>query len=105
MGEEEILLNNTFLNSRKRNQEYSQRPNRKKKGGKAIIWKDRLSTEHVYSEGVPIAQVQPPRVSMLEQKRPESTNSRKGDEGKGISGKIVTAKQSIKAEKNSSILT
>ena len=44
---------------------------------------------------------------MIELKqRSESTNSRKAEEGKGsISGKILTAKQAIKAEKNSHILT
>ena len=44
---------------------------------------------------------------MIELKqRSESANSRKAEDGKGsISGKILTAKQSIKAEKNSHILT
>lgn len=47
-----------------------------------------------------------PRQSMIESKqRPQSANSRKSDENKGISGKILTAKQSIKADKNSHILT
>lgn len=50
------------------------------------------------------------RQSMIEPKqRSESTNSRKGEEGKadgkGITGKILMAKQSIKSEKNSMILT
>ena len=43
---------------------------------------------------------------MIEPKpRAESANSRKGDENKGITGKILTAKQSLKADKNSMILT
>ena len=43
---------------------------------------------------------------MIELKqRSESTNSRKADDGKGITGKILTAKQSIKSDKNSLILT
>ena len=44
---------------------------------------------------------------MIESKpRSESTNSRKGEDSRnGITGKILTAKQSMKAEKNSLILT
>jgi len=44
-------------------------------------------------------QIQPSRQSMIEQKqRSESANSRKGEDGKGgVSGKILTAKQSMKA--------
>ncbi len=50
------------------------------------------------------------RQSMIETKqRSESTNSRKGEDGKGdgkgITGKILMAKQSIKSDKNSMILT
>lgn len=79
---------------------------KKKKNIKSIAWKTSLSIEHVYSENAPIAQVPQARPSMLESKqRSESANSRKGEDGKGITGKILTAKQSIKADKASLILT
>jgi hypothetical protein len=106
MSEEEIILHNTFLNSRKRHPEDPHKVIRKKKKqGKSIAWREMLSTEHTYSENVPIAQTQT-RPSLLEPKpRSESTNSRKGEESKGITGKILTAKQAIKADKASAILT
>jgi hypothetical protein len=81
-------------------------PKKKKKNNKTIAWKEQLYTEHNYSEVAPIVQSQG-RPSILEpkQQRSDSANSRKGDDSKAVTGRILTAKQSIKADKASAILT
>ena len=106
--DEEIVLTNTFLNSRKRNmQEPSKLAKKKKKTMKTLNWKENLSVEHVYSSSTIISQLNQSRPSIIETKtRSDSVNSRKQEEPpKSITGKILVAKQAIRADKASTILT
>lgn len=65
--------------------------------------------EHVYSSITVISQLNAQQPSPIEQKpRSDSIKSRKQEEeapAKGITGKILVAKQAIRADKASSILT
>lgn len=78
-SEEEIVLTNTFLNSRKRPpQEAMKAVKRRKKAMKTLNWKENLSVEHVYSSNTIICQLNQARPSMIEQKpRSDSVKSRK----------------------------
>lgn len=65
--------------------------------------------EHVYSSSTIISQLNQARPSIIEQKpRSDSVKSRKQEEEvppKSITGKILIAKQALRADKASSILT
>jgi hypothetical protein len=65
-SEEEIILTNTFLNSRKRAAQDAQKVvKRKKKTQKALNWKENISVEHVYSSNTVISQLNQSRPSMI----------------------------------------
>lgn len=77
---------------------------------KTLNWKENLSVEHVYSASTVISQLnQPTRPSHIQSKQPrsDSINSKKNEPEapKSITGKILVAKQAIRADKASSILT
>ena len=65
MAEEEILITNTFLNSRKKGPLDIQKSNKKKKNNKNINWKDSISVEHVYSSNTIISQLNQSRVHQV----------------------------------------
>ena len=106
MTEEELLITNTFLNSRRKTvQDPSKLPRRKKRAQKTLTWKENMSEEHVYSCSSVIS---PGQFTVLQQtkQRSDSLNIRKPEEvGKGIAGKILIAKQTMRADKATSILT
>lgn len=82
---------------------------KRRKKTKNLCWKENLQVEHVYSSSTVISQLNVPRPAAIEQKpRSDSIKSRKQEEeapAKSITGKILVAKQAIRADKASSILT
>jgi hypothetical protein len=78
MGEDEIVLTNTFLNSRKKGAQEGQRARRRRKTLKTLSWREGISHEHVYNSSTVIAHLGQPRTPTLEQKpRSDSVNSKK----------------------------
>lgn len=78
MGDDEIVLTNTFLNSRKKGVQEGQRVRRKRKTQKTLSWKEGISCEHIYNSSTVIAQLAQPKTALLEQKpRSDSVNSKK----------------------------
>lgn len=63
-SDEEIVLTNTFLNSRKRPPQEVKSGKRRKKT-KNLSWKENLQVEHVYSSNTIIAQLNLPRPSAI----------------------------------------
>ncbi len=63
-SEEEIVLTNTFLNSRKRPPQECKSGKRRKKT-KNLSWKESLQVEHVYSSSTVIAQLVQSRPSPI----------------------------------------
>lgn len=92
MKEEEIILTNTYLNSRKKmiQTQETQNPNAvrgksresRKKKIKSLIWKDNLCTEHVYSTTSAVSQLPTqiqPRVIESTKLRSDSITSKKAE--------------------------